>query len=148
MFCASRFFPFLSFTFDSRSSLPELFLGKTVLKICSEFTGEHPCRSAILIKLLCNFIEITLRHGRSPVNLQHIFGTPFYKEHLWRAAFVTAKKEEQIYDFARLIHSWNVVYRIICNKTYFYPDRKTMQRPVSSNILSDWVNLQVQQVNV
>ena len=29
--------------------------------------------SAILIKLLFNFIEITLWHGCSPVNLQHIF---------------------------------------------------------------------------
>ena len=26
-------------------------------------------------KLLCNFIEITLRHGCSPVNLLHIFRT-------------------------------------------------------------------------
>ena len=34
------------------------FLGKSVLKICSKFTGEHPCRSVISIKLLCNFIEI------------------------------------------------------------------------------------------
>ena len=29
-----------------RSSRPEVFLGKGVLKICSKFTGEHPCRSA------------------------------------------------------------------------------------------------------
>ena len=29
--------------------------------------------------LLCNFIEITLRHGCSPVNLLHIFRTPFSK---------------------------------------------------------------------
>ena len=36
-----------------RSSPPELFLGKGVLKICSKFTGEHPCRSAISVKLLC-----------------------------------------------------------------------------------------------
>ena len=28
-----------------------MFLGKGVLKICSKFTGEHPCRSAISIKL-------------------------------------------------------------------------------------------------
>ena len=56
-----------------------MFLGKGVLKICSNFTGEHPCRSAISIKLLCNFIEITLRHGFSPVNLLHIFRTPFLK---------------------------------------------------------------------
>ena len=62
-----------------RSSRPEVFLGKCVLKICSKFTGEHPCRSAISIKLLCNFIEITLRYGCSPVNLLHIFTTPFLK---------------------------------------------------------------------
>ena len=31
------------------------------------------------IKLLCNFIEITLRHGCSPVNLLHIFETLFLK---------------------------------------------------------------------
>ena len=29
--------------------------------------------------LLCNFIEITLWHGCSPVNLLRIFRTPFYK---------------------------------------------------------------------
>ena len=34
------------------SRRPEVFLGKGVLKICSKFTGEHPCRSAISIKLL------------------------------------------------------------------------------------------------
>ena len=50
---------------------------KGVLKIRSKFTGEHPCRSVISIKLLCNFIEIALRHGCSPLNLQHIFRTPF-----------------------------------------------------------------------
>ena len=31
------------------------------------------------IQLLCNFIEITLQHGCSPVNLLHIFKTPFSK---------------------------------------------------------------------
>ena len=35
-----------------RSSPPELFLEKDVLKICSKFTGDHSCRSAISIKLL------------------------------------------------------------------------------------------------
>ena len=35
-----------------------------------------------LIKLQSNFIEITLRHGCSPVNLLHIFKTPFFTEHL------------------------------------------------------------------
>ena len=48
-----------------------------VLKICSKVTLEHPCRSVISMKLLINFIEITLRYGRSLVNLQHIFWTSF-----------------------------------------------------------------------
>ena len=42
-----------------------------------KFTGEHPCQNAISIKLQSNFIETTLRHGCSPVNLLHIFRTPF-----------------------------------------------------------------------
>ena len=64
-----------------KSSHPEVFLRKGVLKICSKFTGKHPCRSGISIKLQSSFIEIALRHGCSPVNLLHIFrklflGTP------------------------------------------------------------------------
>ena len=35
-----------------RSSHPEVFLEKGVLKICRKFAREHPCRSAISIKLL------------------------------------------------------------------------------------------------
>ena len=62
-----------------RSSHPELFLGKGAPKIRSKFTREHSCRSAISIKLLCNIIKIALRHGCSPVNLLHIFRTPFLK---------------------------------------------------------------------
>ena len=38
---------------------------------------NNPCRSAISIKLHCSFIEITLRHGCSPLNLLHIFRTSF-----------------------------------------------------------------------
>ena len=60
-----------------RSSHPWMFLGKGILKIFNKFTGEYPCRSAISIKLLCNFTEITHRHGCSPINLLHIFRTPF-----------------------------------------------------------------------
>ena len=60
-----------------RSCRSEVFLGKGILKICCKFTKERSCRNAISIKLLCNFIEITLRHGCSPVNLLHIFRTTF-----------------------------------------------------------------------
>ena len=34
---------------EYRSSHHEMFLGKDVLTICSKFTGEHPCLTAILI---------------------------------------------------------------------------------------------------
>ena len=64
---------------SSRSSHPEVFLGKSVWKICSKYTGEHPCRSTISIKLLCNFIEIALQYGCSPINLLYIFRTPFFR---------------------------------------------------------------------
>ena len=46
-----------------------LFLGKGVLKICSKFTGEQKICFATLLN----------RHGCSPVNLLHIFRTPFSK---------------------------------------------------------------------
>ena len=56
-----------------RSSHPEVFLIKDILKICSKFTLEHPCRSVTSIKLQSNFIKITLWLKCSPVNLLHIF---------------------------------------------------------------------------
>ena len=61
--------------------LKQIFRGvlrvKKTLKICSKFTVEHSCQGVISIKLLCNFIEITLWHGCSPVNLLYIFRIPF-----------------------------------------------------------------------
>ena len=63
----------------TRSSLPEVFLGKGVLKICSKFIGEHPCQSAISISLQSSFFEIALRHGYSPVNLLRVLRIPFPK---------------------------------------------------------------------
>ena len=39
------FFPVTKVRRNRRNDL-EVFLGKGVLKICSKFTGEHPCRSA------------------------------------------------------------------------------------------------------
>ena len=62
-----------------RSSHPEVFLGNGIPKICSNFTGEHPCRSAISVKLQSNYNEITKRYGCSPENLQHILRALFSK---------------------------------------------------------------------
>ena len=61
----------------------EVAIQRCSYKKCSENTQqiirEHPCRSAISINLQRNFIEIVLRHGRSPVNLLHISRTSFPK---------------------------------------------------------------------
>ena len=46
---------------------------KSVLKISSKFTGKQPRWSAISIKLQSIFIQFTVQHGCSPVNLLHIF---------------------------------------------------------------------------
>ena len=73
-----------------RSSHQEVFLEKRSLKIYRKLTGKHPCRSVISIKLQSNFIriilrhgylfiEITLQHGCSPVDLLLFFRTPFTK---------------------------------------------------------------------
>ena len=40
---------------SDRNSHSEVFQGKGVLKTCSKFTGEHPGRSAISIKLQSNW---------------------------------------------------------------------------------------------
>ena len=84
----------------------DVFLRKVVRKIWSKFTGEHPCRSAISTKLLCNFIEIALRHGCSPVNLLHIFRIPFLKntsgrlllkKQTWKSEYGTCRKNKLWY---------------------------------------------------
>ena len=59
--------------YKSRDSPPVLFSGKSVLKICSKFTREHPCRSVVSIAtLLKSLFAIRVFF----VNLQHIFRTP------------------------------------------------------------------------
>ena len=89
-----------------RSSPSEIFLGKRVLKICSKFTGEHPCRSRISIKLHCNFTEIALQHGCSSVNLLYIFRTSFYKN--TSGSFWIATR--------------TAVSKILCSSRSSYPD--------------------------
>ena len=69
------FYCLLNFKPTVRSSNPEVFLGKYVLKICGKFTGEDQRRSAISRKLQSNFMEMTLRHGCSTANFL------FFSEH-------------------------------------------------------------------
>ena len=63
-----------------------------VLKICSKFAGEHPCRSVISTKLIRNFIEMTLRHGCFSVNLLNNFRISFDKNTSeWLLLNITSK---------------------------------------------------------
>ena len=73
----SALFPCKTALLKARSSHPGVFLIKGVLKICSKFAGEHSCREVIWI---WNFTEIALQHRCFPVNLLHIFRTPFPKK--------------------------------------------------------------------
>ena len=79
MKCEFYYVSFLIIFALYRSSPPEVFSGKGLMKIYSKSTREHVCRSEISIKLQNSFTEITLWHGCSAVNLLHIFRTPFYK---------------------------------------------------------------------
>ena len=67
------------FSLIYRSTPPDVFLEKSVLRIFSKVTEEHSCRSVISIKLLYNFLKIALWHGYSCVDLQYIFYTTCYK---------------------------------------------------------------------
>ena len=61
----------------NKSSPPNEFLIKGILKTYSRFTEEHPCRNVISMNFQSNFIEIT--YGCSPLNELYIFRTSFPK---------------------------------------------------------------------
>ena len=74
-----------------RSSPSEVFYEKGVPKICSIFTGQHPCQSVISIKFQSNFIEMTLWHVCSfSCKFTAYFHNTFYHVHLWVTASVTS----------------------------------------------------------
>ena len=93
-----------------RSSHTDVFIGKDVLKICSKFTGGHSCRSVISIKLQSSFIEITLRHGCSPVNLLHIFRTSFLKNISGRLLLSHASGPKNFSQIGLFLSNWRIVF--------------------------------------
>ena len=78
-----------------RNSPTELFFGKGVLKICSKFKGEHPCRSYF--------------DGCSPVNLLHIFRITFHKN-TSGGMLLSNESYAEINDFRG---NFNIYYHII-----------------------------------
>ena len=81
----------------TRSSRPEVFLGKGFLRISNKFTGKHRCQSVILIKLQSHFIKITLWHGCFPVNfcifLEHFFLKTPLQGCFWRTTWLVLLSE-------------------------------------------------------
>ena len=63
---------------------PRGVLRKRCFENVQQIYRRTPCQSTFSIKLLCNFIEIALRHGCSPVNVLHILRTPFNKNNSGR----------------------------------------------------------------
>ena len=59
---------------------------KLFWKYAANLQENTHAEGAISIKLQSYFIEITLQHWRSPVNLLRIFRAPFSYEQLWMAA--------------------------------------------------------------
>ena len=87
--------------------------------------GEHPCRSVISVKLLCNSIEIRLRHGCSPVNSLHIFRTPFPKNTsgglLWRTQNKYLRSNRLSYS----INTYNIHLRYLKMNVFLFKSSKT-----------------------
>ena len=73
---------FLSFLYlfinwkDSRSSRPEVFCKKDVLRNFAKFTGKHPCQSPTTL------LKKRLWHTCFPVNFAKFLRTLFFTEHL------------------------------------------------------------------
>ena len=74
------------YTSRIRSSLPQVFSGKDVLKICSKFTGEQPCQSVISKQLnwngcLCSS-TLSPRPLSSALDPQNIARTNLWIKHI------------------------------------------------------------------
>ena len=90
---------------------------KGVLKICSKFSGEHPCRSVISIKFRSNFIEITTSAWVFSCKFAAFFRTPFTKNTsgwLLLKQFITWKR-----TLSRKHHGAN--YQTNLSKTFHFP---------------------------
>ena len=80
-------------------------------KSCSE-NIQQIYRRKPMPKLLCNFIEITLRHACFPVNLLHIFRTPFSKNTAGWLLLVMVKNAE-VYSNPWQISKMKLFERIV-----------------------------------
>ena len=110
-------------------------------KRCSEnilqLTGEHPCPSLISIKLQSS--KIALRHGCSPVNLQHIFRKPFCKNTcrgllLFPGKIILWKRQD------RFIHLLSPKFSTP-NSWYIVSRKESLIAPLFANAQLYWTRL-------
>ena len=91
------------------SEAPEVFWGKGVLKICIEFTGEHPCRSALCVFLEHLFLRTHLERcfWKLKVNNKTDMLTPFMSIF----HFYTPRKRLKIksFLFAEVVHRYGIL---------------------------------------
>ena len=82
----------------SRSSRPEVFCEKSVLRNIAKFTEKHLCQSLFCNKVAglrpATLLKMRLWHRCFPVNFAKFLRTPFFTEHLKRLllAFQIIKK--------------------------------------------------------
>ena len=73
-----------------RSSRPEVFCKKAVLKNFAKFTGKHLCQSLLFSKVAvlrpATLLKRRLWHRCFPVDFVKFLRTPFRKEYLWATA--------------------------------------------------------------
>ena len=71
----------------NRSSRPEVFCKKGVLRNFTKFTGKHLCQSLFFNKVAglkpATLLKKRLWHRCFPVNFVKFLRTPFFTEHLW-----------------------------------------------------------------
>ena len=83
-----------------KNSLPETFLWKSVLKICSKYTGKHPRWSdfnKVVMKLYWNRTSTRVSSCKFAAHFQNTFSL----EHLWRATSVLCTNlERRIFLYA------------------------------------------------
>ena len=106
-------------------------------------TREHPCRSVISTTLLSNFIEITLRHGCSPVNLLHIFRTSFTKNTSGLLLLNQIKSEVAFFQvswkLAILIMLASIIRKNICSRNNF----KRICKSQVKSFIENWLDLKI-----
>ena len=76
---------------NDRSSRPEVFCKKIVLRNFTKFTGKHLCQSLFIKSEACNFIKKETLAQVCPCEFCEISKNTFFIEHLWATASVVPK---------------------------------------------------------